>query len=117
MILGFRTSFNRDLRRVRDRPLLKRIQEMIEEVEAADSVLEVRNLKKLQSQGRYYRILGVRTFLQWYRINRIFRINKIFSLLVNVFVGKRRRDYQELNSSNTISRAAEIEMVSYTRFT
>jgi mRNA interferase RelE/StbE len=52
----FRTSFTRDLRRVRDRSLFKRVQETIEEVEAAGSILEIRNLKKLRTEGRYYRI-------------------------------------------------------------
>ena len=52
----FRTSFTRDLRRVRDRSFLKRVQETIQEVEAAGSILEIRNLKKLRTEGRYYRI-------------------------------------------------------------
>ena len=52
----FRTSFTRDLRRVRDRSLFKRVQETIEGVEAAGSILEIRNLKKLRTEGRYYRI-------------------------------------------------------------
>jgi len=34
--------------------------------------------------------LVVCAFFQWYRINRIFKINRISLLLVNVLVGKRR---------------------------
>ena len=56
MTLGFRTSFTRDLRRVRDRSLLKRVKQTIEEVEAAVRVLDIKNLKKLRTEGRYYRI-------------------------------------------------------------
>ena len=52
----FRTSFARALRRLRDRALLRRVQETIEEVEAAASLLDITNLKKLRAEGRYYRI-------------------------------------------------------------
>lgn len=56
MTLEFRTSFARDLERVRDRSFLKRVKETIEEVETAIRVLDIRNLKKLRKEGRYYRI-------------------------------------------------------------
>ena len=46
----FRASFTRDLRQIRDRALLKRIQEMIEEVEAAESLLDIVHLKKLRAE-------------------------------------------------------------------
>lgn len=56
MKLAFKTSFAKDLKRVKDKILLKQVREIIQEVEAAKSVLEIRNLKKLKTQGRYYRI-------------------------------------------------------------
>lgn len=54
----FRASFTTDLRRIRSKDglLFKRVQETIEEVEAAASVLEIRNLKKLRAEGRDYRM-------------------------------------------------------------
>ena len=52
----FRTSFTRDLRRIRERALLRRVQETIEEVEAAESLLDIVHLKKLRAEGHYYRI-------------------------------------------------------------
>lgn len=52
----FRGSFARDLRRIRDRSLLRRVQETINEVEAAASVGDIRDLRKLRGEGSYYRI-------------------------------------------------------------
>ncbi len=74
MTLEFRTSFTRDLGRVRDRSLLKRVKETIEEVEAAVGVLDIKNLKKLRTEGRYYRVR-----LGDYRIGLI--IEEILSFL------------------------------------
>ncbi len=56
MTLEFRASFARDLRSIRDRSILRRVRETIAEVEAAANILEIRNLKKLRTAGRYYRI-------------------------------------------------------------
>jgi len=56
MTLEFRASFTRDLRSSRDRSILRRVRETIAEVEAAAHVLEIGNLKKLRTAGRYYRI-------------------------------------------------------------
>jgi mRNA interferase RelE/StbE len=52
----FRSSFARDLRSIRDRNLLKRIQEKIDEVECAQSLSEISKLKKLGGHTDYYRI-------------------------------------------------------------
>ena len=56
MRVEFRASFTRDLRRIRDRALRQRIQETIEEVEAAESLLDIVHLTKLRAEGHYYRI-------------------------------------------------------------
>ena len=56
MTLEFRASFTRDLRSIRDRSILRRVRETIAEVETAANILEIRNLKKLRTAGRYYRI-------------------------------------------------------------
>lgn len=54
----FRRSFERDLRRVKkDREILDRIRAAIEEVEAADDLRELPNIKKLRGgSGDYYRL-------------------------------------------------------------
>ena len=56
MTLEFRASFLKDLNSIRDRSILRRVRETIAEVEAAGNALEIRNLKKLRTGGRYYRI-------------------------------------------------------------
>lgn len=52
----FRESFDRDLAAVTDPGLLRRIQKMIEQVEAARSFQEIPNLKRLEAKGKYFRI-------------------------------------------------------------
>jgi mRNA interferase RelE/StbE len=52
----FRNSFAKDLKSIRDKALLERLRETIEETERAQSPSEVPNLKKLKGRGDYYRI-------------------------------------------------------------
>jgi mRNA interferase RelE/StbE len=52
----FRKSFEKDLGKIRDEELLVRIKAIIEEVENADSLLDIGNIKKLKADGAYYRI-------------------------------------------------------------
>ena len=56
MNVEFRKSFEKDLSKIRDAELLQRIQAVIEEVEAIDSLLDLTNVKKLKAEGDYYRI-------------------------------------------------------------
>jgi mRNA interferase RelE/StbE len=51
----FRESFAKDLKGVKDEGLLKRTKEIIKAVEAADSLTEISNLKKLKGGGNYFR--------------------------------------------------------------
>jgi mRNA interferase RelE/StbE len=52
----FKASFAKDLRALKDKALLERIKELIANVEAAQSLAEVSNLKKLRGGGGYYRV-------------------------------------------------------------
>ena len=52
----YESSFAKDLKRVKDEQLLKRIQNVIEEIKAANELAEVRNLKKLQGYDTFYRL-------------------------------------------------------------
>ena len=52
----YETSFAKDLKRVNDKQLLQRVQETIASVKAADSLVDIRSVKKMQSYGNYYRI-------------------------------------------------------------
>lgn len=56
MNVEFRKSFEKDLNNLRDESLLQRIQAVIEEVEAAENLGNISNLKKLKADSNYYRI-------------------------------------------------------------
>jgi len=57
MKTAFRKSFAKDLKRhAKNKDLLARIQDTILQVEAANSITAIKNLKKLKSEGSYFRI-------------------------------------------------------------
>jgi mRNA interferase RelE/StbE len=56
MNLAFTRSFAKDLRQIRDIAILERLQELIRSIEAAASVQDLKNLKKLSSESRHYRL-------------------------------------------------------------
>ena len=55
MKVRFKASFAKDLRALDDKFLLDRIKTLIAAVEAAQSLAEVPNLKKMRATGAYYR--------------------------------------------------------------
>jgi mRNA interferase RelE/StbE len=52
---GFRASFVKDLKTIKDKAVLKRIEEAIKVLENADSLAEVLNLKKLKGSKNFFR--------------------------------------------------------------
>ena len=52
----FRESFDEDLSALTDAGLLRRIKQVIEQVEAARTFQQIPNLKRLDTRGKYYRI-------------------------------------------------------------
>ena len=56
MNVEFRKSFEKDIGKIRDQDLLLKIKAVIEEVENAESLLNISNIKKLKAQKDYYRI-------------------------------------------------------------
>lgn len=52
----FRKSFERDLKKIKDRLILKQVKQAIEEVEAAKRLKAAGSLKKLSGAGGFYRI-------------------------------------------------------------
>ncbi len=53
----FKKSFIKDLKKyIKDESILSRIQDTILELEAAESILSIKNLKKLKEKSSYYRI-------------------------------------------------------------
>lgn len=67
MKAAFRQSFETDLASVRSASLLRRIQRVIEQVEAARTLQQIPNLKRLETTNKYYRIR-----LGEYRIGVVF---------------------------------------------
>lgn len=57
MKVEFKKSFAKDLKKQSpDKKLISKVREVINKVEEANSILEIKNLKKLQTGGNYYRI-------------------------------------------------------------
>ena len=56
MQVEFRKTFKQDLKNLKDSKVLKRIQKVVEEVELANALSEVRNVKLLQGHESFYRI-------------------------------------------------------------
>ena len=56
MKVEFKASFARDLKRIKDKGLLRQAREVIESTESAQSLPEIPNLKKLRVEGHYFRI-------------------------------------------------------------
>lgn len=52
----FRDSFDKDLSAISDIGVLRRVQRVIHQVEAARSFQDVPNLKRLEAKGKYFRI-------------------------------------------------------------
>ena len=56
MKAAFRTSFVRDLKKVKQHEVLARFHQVIEEVEAATNLWAIGNLKKITGTADFYRI-------------------------------------------------------------
>ena len=56
MQVEFRKTFKQDLKNIKDSKVLKRIQKVVEEVELANALSEIRNIKLLQGHEGFYRI-------------------------------------------------------------
>jgi mRNA interferase RelE/StbE len=53
---AFRESFQRDLKKIKDRTVLHEVRAVIENVDNVDSVLDIPSFKKLRGYTDYYRI-------------------------------------------------------------
>ncbi len=56
MKVCFETSFEKDLKKVKDKKLLKNVSESIDEVKKARDLSKIRNLTKLRGYKTFYRI-------------------------------------------------------------
>lgn len=56
MKVSFRDSFAKDLKRVKDKVILKRVMDTVEAIEQVDSLNHVPDLKKLKGRVGYFRL-------------------------------------------------------------
>ena len=56
MKIDFKKSFSRDLKKINDKNILKKVKEVIDTIESSPSLIELKNVKQLTSGGKYYRI-------------------------------------------------------------
>ncbi len=56
MKVRYEASFEKDLKSIGDKNLLKKIKKVIEEVQQADDSSSINNLKKLRGYDTFYRI-------------------------------------------------------------
>ena len=56
MKVTFRKSFARDLKKVKEYDILKRVRQVIEEIEKAPDLQDIGNLKKMTGTSHFYRI-------------------------------------------------------------
>ena len=56
MKTAFKASFSKDLEKVRAQHLKNAVREIIEQIERAESLQTLPNLKKLQGSNNYYRV-------------------------------------------------------------
>jgi mRNA interferase RelE/StbE len=52
----YEASFEKDLRKVKEKRLLRRVKEVIDEVKKADDLLAIKSLKKLKGYETFYRV-------------------------------------------------------------
>jgi mRNA interferase RelE/StbE len=56
MNVEYKASFARDLRKIKDKQIQRRLQDVIIKVEEADALSDLINLKKLKGEDNYYRV-------------------------------------------------------------
>ncbi len=56
MKVEFKSSFAKDLKKAKDKDLKTRVKQVVELVEKAKSLQEIKDVKKLKGGDRYYRI-------------------------------------------------------------
>ncbi len=56
MKVEFHKSFERDLRRVRDRNLLERVEALLVELEGSETLDSISNIKALKGHPNYFRV-------------------------------------------------------------
>ncbi len=56
MKVAFEASFARDLRKIREKPTLARVERVIDDVKGSDTLQDIKAISKLSGYDVYYRI-------------------------------------------------------------
>ncbi len=56
MKVTFRSSFHRDLKKIKDKDILQKVKEHIHRAEEANGLAEIAHIKKISGSSGYYRI-------------------------------------------------------------
>ena len=56
MNVEFKSSFVKDLKKIKEKQLQSQIRDLIEKIEASGNMIELENVKKLSGSDVYYRI-------------------------------------------------------------
>ncbi len=56
MKVTFRSSFNRDLKKISDKEIFQKVKEYIRRTEEAKGIDEMKNIKKISGSSGYYRV-------------------------------------------------------------
>ena len=56
MKIDFKKSFSRDIKKINDKNILKKVRDVIDTIESSPNITELRNVKQLTSGRKYYRI-------------------------------------------------------------
>jgi len=56
MRIAFEASFAKDLKRINDKELLQRVQQIITEIKAAIELSDIKHLSKMKGYANFYRI-------------------------------------------------------------
>ena len=56
MIVKIDKSFERDTKKIKDKKILAKVADAIEQVQSSENNREIKNIKKLQGSDNYYRI-------------------------------------------------------------
>lgn len=56
MIIDYKASFQRDIKKLKDKEQAARLKEIISEIKSAKNLSEIKNLRKMEGSPNHYRI-------------------------------------------------------------
>lgn len=56
MIIDYKASFHRDIKKLKDKEQATRLKEIISEIKSAKNLSEIKNLRKIEGSPNHYRI-------------------------------------------------------------